>query len=59
MTAMDGLGYRHFGVRGLLLTDGLASLTAAIPLLFLVRRYLRRAPEEDLLAEAVPVEEQS
>ncbi len=59
MTAADGLGYRHFGVRGLLLTDGLASLAAAIPLLFLVRRYLRRAPEEDLLAEAVTVEEQS
>jgi PAT family beta-lactamase induction signal transducer AmpG len=51
MTAMDGLGYRHFGVRGLLLTDGLASLAAAIPLLFLVRRYLRRAVMEEVAME--------
>jgi hypothetical protein len=51
MTAMDGLGYRHFGVRGLLLTDGLASLTAAIPLLFLVRRYLGRATAEEVEME--------
>ena len=57
MTAADGLGYRHFGVRGLLLTDGLASLAAAIPLLFLVRRYLRRAPEHDLSDDAVPIEQ--
>lgn len=47
MTAADGLGYRHFGVHGLLLTDGLASLCAAIPLLFLVRRYLGRTAAED------------
>jgi MFS family permease len=53
MTAADGLGYRLFGVRGLLLTDGLASLTAAIPLLFLVRHYLRREPKDDVLADPV------
>lgn len=51
MTALDGLGYRHFGVRGLLLTDGLASLSAGIPLLFLVRRYLRRATVEEIKLE--------
>jgi MFS family permease len=62
MTAADGLGYRHFGVRGLLLTDGLASLAAAIPLLFLVRRYLRRAiaydvAGDDMTAAGVAVEQ--
>lgn len=57
MTAMDGLGYRHFGVRGLLLTDGLASLTAAIPLLFLVRRYLRRTETDEIPMESVVAEQ--
>lgn len=43
MTWLDGRGYRHFGVRGLLLTDGLVAIAAAIPLLFFVRHELRRA----------------
>lgn len=43
MTWLDGRGYRHFGVEGLLLTDGLVALSAAIPLLFFVRHQLRRA----------------
>lgn len=43
MTWLDGRGYRHFGVRGLLLTDGLVALAAAIPLLFFVRHELRRS----------------
>jgi hypothetical protein len=55
MTAADGMGYRHFGVHGLLLTDGLASLCAAIPLLFLVRRYLGRVSAEDEAVEAAPL----
>jgi MFS family permease len=59
MTAADGLGYRHFGVRGLLLTDGLASFAAAIPLLFLVHRQLRRAPIDDSLASEVWIEQKS
>jgi len=41
MTWADGRGYRHFGVRGLLTVDGVASLATAIPLLFLVYRELR------------------
>jgi MFS family permease len=40
MTWADGRGYRHFGVRGLLTVDGVASLATAIPLLFLVYREL-------------------
>lgn len=43
MTWLDGRGYHHFGVRGLLLTDGLVALSAAIPLLFFVRHELRRS----------------
>jgi len=42
MTWLDGQGYRFFGVRGLFVVDGLASLGAAIPLIFVVRRRLRR-----------------
>jgi hypothetical protein len=45
MTLADGAGYRWAGVRGLYLIDGLASVVAILPLLFLVRR-LRRQPLE-------------
>jgi MFS family permease len=43
MTWLDGQGYRLGGARGLLCTDALASAATAIPLLFLVRRELRRS----------------
>jgi MFS family permease len=36
MTMVDGAGYRWDGVRGLYLVDGLASIAAIVPLLFLV-----------------------
>lgn len=42
MTRADGLGYRKAGVTGLYLVDGLASVTAIVPLLFLVRSERRR-----------------
>jgi MFS family permease len=48
MTWADGRGYRYFGVRGLLTVDGVASIAAAIPLLYLVYRELR--PEESAAA---------
>jgi MFS transporter, PAT family, beta-lactamase induction signal transducer AmpG len=41
MTWADGQGYKHFGVRGLFLVDGLACAVALVPLLMLVRRQLR------------------
>jgi predicted MFS family arabinose efflux permease len=41
MTWADGQGYKHFGVRGLFLVDGLASAVAVLPLLLLVRSQLR------------------
>jgi len=40
MTWADGQGYRHFGVRGLFLVDGLASAVALVPLAMLVRKRL-------------------
>lgn len=49
MTRADGQGYRHFGARGLLCVDGIAAISAAIPLLFLVRHQLRaREVQEEL-----------
>jgi hypothetical protein len=42
MTWFDGQGYKHFGVRGLLLTDGLASLVSAIILLSLLGKLLKK-----------------
>jgi predicted MFS family arabinose efflux permease len=41
MTWLDGRGYAMFGVRGLLLVDGLVSIGAAIPLLLYWRRCIR------------------
>lgn len=42
MTWADGLGFKHFGTRGLLLTDGLASMISAILLLTLLGGRLRK-----------------
>ncbi len=54
MTWADGKGYKHFGVRGLFLVDGLASAVALVPLLLLVRRQLRRERTVELVeAESV------
>lgn|GEM_PF-722345 len=51
MTWADGQGYKHFGVRGLLMTDATAAILGGIPLLFLVYRELHRArPERSLEA---------
>ncbi len=45
MTWADGRGFKHFGVQGLLLTDGLAALIAGgLLLAFLGRRLSRRRP---------------
>ncbi|HTZ73324.1 MAG TPA: MFS transporter [Candidatus Aquilonibacter sp.] len=54
MTWADGQGYKHFGVRGLLLTDSLAAMISAILLLVLLRRRLTKPPvdEAELLADA-------
>jgi MFS family permease len=54
MTWADGQGFKHFGTRGLLLTDGLASLLAgALLLVFLGRRLARRPGAE---AEPMPAQ---
>jgi len=42
ITWADGLGYKHFGVRGLMLTDGLASMISAALLLVLLGNRLRK-----------------
>ena len=42
MTWLDGLGYRAYGVTGLLAVDGCASVAAAVPLCFLLRWHIRR-----------------
>lgn len=54
MTWADGQGYKHFGLRGLLLTDSLASMISAILLLSLFARRLRKKQtgEMNLLAIA-------
>lgn len=44
MTWGDGQGYKHFGVRGLLLTDALASILAATILLLLFWKQLKKKP---------------
>jgi predicted MFS family arabinose efflux permease len=45
MTWADGRGYKHFGVRGLFLVDGLTSAVALLPLLLLVRKGLPKVGE--------------
>jgi len=52
MTWADGLGYKHFGVRGLLLTDGLASMISASLLLILLGGRLKRKQYEELASPA-------
>jgi MFS family permease len=58
MTWADGQGYRFFGVHGLFLVDGFASLGAAIPLLLFLRWRAGRigAASEPVPAEALPEE---
>lgn len=51
MTWVDGQGYRLFGVHGLFLVDGLASIGAALPLLLFLRW---RAQKARASVEAVP-----
>lgn len=54
MTWADGQGYKHFGVRGLLLTDSLASMFSGILLLSLLGKRLKKkeADEMEFLAIA-------
>ncbi len=54
MTWLDGQGFKFFHLRGLLLTDGLASLAAAGLLFFFLGKSLRRpvAPEPVINAAA-------
>jgi MFS family permease len=49
MTWADGQGYKHFGVRGLLLTDGLAGLISGLLLLLLLGKRLRRRQPIDAM----------
>ncbi len=56
MTWLDGQGFRLFGVRGLLLVDGLAAIGTAIPLLLFLRwRAMKNSPAAGAL-DAVPEE---
>jgi PAT family beta-lactamase induction signal transducer AmpG len=56
MTWADGQGFRMFGIRGLLLVDGLAAISAAIPLLLFLRwRAIKNSPTFDA-AGALPEE---
>ncbi len=56
MTWADGQGFRMFGIRGLLLVDGLAAITAAIPLLLFLRwRATKNSPAFDA-PDALPEE---
>ena len=50
MTWADGLGFKHFGIRGLLLTDSLASMISATLLLALLGTRLKKPT-----LEAIPV----
>ncbi len=54
MTWADGLGFKHFGTRGMLLTDGLASMISASLLLVLLGKRLKKkeAVDEELPAMA-------
>jgi hypothetical protein len=44
MTWADGQGFKYFGVRGLLLVDGLASMISAALLLYLLGSRLKKKP---------------
>lgn len=56
MTWADGQGYKHFGVRGLLMTDGLASLVSGVLLLVLLRGQLSGIRRHALEQSAVETE---
>jgi len=53
MTWADGKGFEHFGVRGLLLTDGLASMISATLLLVLLGSRLKKKHFEEVELPAV------
>ncbi len=53
MTWADGLGFKLFGTRGLLLTDGLASMISAVVLLALLGSRLKRKQFEEVELPAV------
>ncbi|GGA78728.1 hypothetical protein GCM10011507_32460 [Edaphobacter acidisoli] len=59
MTWADGQGYKHFGVRGLLMTDGLASMISGVLLLVLLRGQLRGIRRHALEQSTVEAEETS
>lgn len=59
MTWADGQGYEHFGVRGLLVTDGLASLISGALLLVLLRGQLRGIRRHALEQSAAETEHAS
>jgi hypothetical protein len=46
MTWVDGQGYKHFGIRGLLLTDSIASILAGALLLYFLGSRLKK-PSSD------------
>ncbi|MEO6964726.1 MAG: hypothetical protein ABI076_02370, partial [Acidobacteriaceae bacterium] len=54
MTWADGLGYKHFGVHGLLLTDGLAGATSGVILLALLGGRLRKMHRDARELAALP-----
>ncbi|MGA2882313.1 MAG: MFS transporter [Bryobacteraceae bacterium] len=56
MTWADGQGFRMFGIRGLLLVDGLASMAAAIPLLLFLRWRATKSSSELDVPGALPEE---
>ncbi|MGH9581401.1 MAG: hypothetical protein ACRD4O_00500, partial [Bryobacteraceae bacterium] len=53
MTWADGQGYKHFGLRGLLLTDSLASLISGTVLLSLLWNQLKRKPVDETKTPAL------
>ena len=57
MTWADGQGYKHFGLRGLLLTDGLASVISGTALLVLLGNRLRKRDGAGMPASVNPVSE--
>lgn len=56
MTWADGQGFRLFGIRGLLLVDGLAAIGAAIPLLLFLRWRANRDRRTLAVPDALPEE---
>jgi predicted MFS family arabinose efflux permease len=53
MTWADGQGYKHYGVHGLLMTDGLASILSAVVLLLLLGKQLKKKPADAVEPTAV------